>query len=254
MTRESGASPGTVVIMTSDAPAGSRPWTQCPRATFDLETTGPNPRTARIVTASLILIAPDGEVLRHGEWLADPGVPIPEEAAAVHGITTEHAQEHGAPLKQVVYELASAIGGLFSDGVPIFAFNAVYDFTVLARELRRCEMPDLAPYPVLDPLVFNKKVDKYHKGKRTLSNLTQEYGVELENAHTSAADCLATERLAGAMTRKYPQLDMPAGELHDLQIGWAKEQAADLQAYFDRIGKTSKVNGDWPVQPDSERS
>ena len=50
--------------MTSDAPAGSRPWTQCPRATFDLETTGPNPRTARIVTASLILIAPDGEVLR----------------------------------------------------------------------------------------------------------------------------------------------------------------------------------------------
>jgi hypothetical protein len=142
-----------------------------------------------------------------------------------------------------------AIGGLFSDGVPIFAFNAVYDFTVLARELRRCEMPDLAPYPVLDPLVFNKKVDKYHKGKRTLSNLTQEYGVELENAHTSAADCLATERLAGAMTRKYPQLDMPAGELHDLQIGWAKEQAADLQAYFDRIGKTSKVNGDWPVQP-----
>lgn len=239
--------------MTIDDSPAERPWTQGPRATFDLETTGPNPRTARIVTASLILVGPDGEVLRHGEWLADPGVPIPEEAAAVHGITTEHAQEHGAPLKQVVYELASAIGGLFSDGVPIFAFNAVYDFTVLDRELRRCELPELSPYPVLDPLIFNKKVDKYHKGKRTLTNLAEEYGVTLDNAHTSAADCLATERLATAMTRKYPQLDIPAGELHEYQITWAKEQATDLQAYFDKIGKKTTVSGDWPVQPERER-
>ncbi|MCT1367519.1 MULTISPECIES: 3'-5' exonuclease [Kocuria] len=239
--------------MTIHNTSAARPWTQGPRATFDLETTGPNPRTARIVTASLILVGPDGTVLRHGEWLADPGVPIPEEAAAVHGISTEYAQEHGAPLKQVVYELASAIGGLFSDGVPIFAFNAVYDFTVLDRELRRFELPELAPFPVLDPLVFNKKVDKYHKGKRTLTNLCEEYGVVLDNAHTSAADCLATERLATAMTQKYPKLDLPAGELHEHQISWAKEQAADLQAYFDKIGKQTTVNGDWPVQPERER-
>lgn len=236
--------------MTTTTGSPERPWTDLPRATFDLETTGPNPRTARIVTASLILVAPDGEVLRHGEWLADPGVPIPEEATAVHGISTEKAQAEGAPVKQVAYELASALGGLFREGVPVFAFNAVYDFTVLDRELARHELPPLEPYPVLDPLVFNKKADKYHKGKRTLGNLTQEYGVVLENAHTSAADCLATERLATAMAEKFPQLKMPAGRLHELQIGWAKEQAADLQQYFDRIGKDTRVNGDWPVQPD----
>ena len=101
-------------MTSTDSPAASagRPWTELPRATFDLETTGPNPMTARIVTASLILLGPDGTELRHGEWLADPGVEIPEEAAAVHGITTEHAREHGAPLKQVVFELASALGGM----------------------------------------------------------------------------------------------------------------------------------------------
>lgn len=224
------------------------PWNELPRATFDLETTGPNPHTAHIVTASLILVAPDGEVLRHGEWLADPGVPIPEEAAAVHGISTEHAQEHGLPLKQVVYELASALGGLFADGVPVFAFNASYDFTVVDRELDRLELPALHPVPVMDPLVWNKKVDKYHKGKRDLGTLTQEYGVVLENAHTSAADCLATERLAAAMAEKFPQLKLDALALHQHQVQWAREQATDLQQYFDRIGKKATVNGDWPIQ------
>lgn len=136
--------------MSTDGATDQRPWTELPRATFDLETTGPNPMTARIVTASLILVAPDGEVLRHGEWLADPGVPIPEEAAAVHGITTEHAREHGASVRQVTYELASALGGLFADGVPVFAFNASYDFTVLARELERHELPPLEPFPVVE--------------------------------------------------------------------------------------------------------
>lgn len=234
--------------MTSNPAAETRPWTELPRATFDLETTGPNPLTARIVTASLILVAPDGEVLRHGEWLADPGVPIPEEATAVHGVSTERAQAEGAPVKQVAYELASALGGLFADGVPVFAFNASYDFTVLDRELKRHEMPPLTPYPVLDPLVLNKQVDKYHRGKRTLGVLSEEYGVELENAHTSAADCLATERLATAMTAKFPQLAMDSGGLHRRQVEWAKEQAADLQRYFDKIGKQATINGEWPVR------
>ena len=234
--------------MTSETAAEARPWTELPRATFDLETTGPNPLTARIVTASLILVAPDGEVLRHGEWLADPGVPIPEEATAVHGVSTERAQAEGAPVKQVAYELASALGGLFADGVPVFAFNASYDFTVLDRELKRHEMPPLDPYPVMDPLVLNKQVDKYHRGKRTLGVLTEEYGVVLENAHTSAADCLATERLATAMTAKFPQLATDSGALHRRQIEWAREQAADLQQYFDRIGRQAKVNGEWPIR------
>ena len=102
---------------------------------------------------------------------------------------------------------------------------------------------------MVDPLVLNKQADKYHKGKRTLGVLTEEYGVELKDAHTSAADCLATERLGAAMARKFPQLAMSAGRLHEQQVQWAKEQAADLQAYFQRIGKQATVSGDWPVRP-----
>ena len=58
-------------------------------------------------------------------WLTR-GVEIPEAAAAVHGVTTEHARAHGQPAQQVVWELAGAIGSLFLDGVPVIAFNAAY--------------------------------------------------------------------------------------------------------------------------------
>ena len=225
-------------------------WTELPRATFDLETTGIDPKTARIVTASLVLVSPDGEVLRAGEWLADPGVEIPEQASAIHGITTEYAREHGMPAQQVAYEVAMALGGLFADGVPVIAFNAAYDFSVLHFELARYGYPPLTCYPVLDPLVINKHVHKFKKGKRTLEVLASEYSVELENAHTSKDDALAAERLLTAMSFEYEEIEQPATALHEQQITWAAEQAAELQDYFNRIGKQADVSGAWPVRTD----
>ena len=225
-------------------------WTELPRATFDLETTGIDPKTARIVTASLVLVSPDGEVLRAGEWLADPGVEIPEQASAIHGITTEYAREHGKPAQQVAYEVAMALGSLFADGVPVIAFNAAYDFSVLHFELARYGYPPLTCYPVLDPLVINKHVHKFKKGKRTLEVLASEYSVELENAHTSKDDALAAERLLTAMSFEYEEIEQPATALHEQQITWAAEQAAELQDYFNRIGKQADVSGAWPVRTD----
>jgi len=57
-------------------------WMNGLRATFDLETTGVDVTTARIVTASLILLDPQGNVVRRGEWLAHPGGGIPARARA----------------------------------------------------------------------------------------------------------------------------------------------------------------------------
>ena len=225
-------------------------WTELPRATFDLETTGIDPKTARIVTASLVLVSPDGEILRAGEWLADPGVEIPEQASAIHGITTEYAREHGKPAQQVAYEVAMALGGLFADGVPVIAFNAAYDFSVLHFELARYGYPPLTCYPVLDPLVINKHMHKFKRGKRTLEVLASEYSVELENAHTSKDDALAAERLLTAMSFEYEEIEQPATALHEQQITWAAEQAAELQDYFNRIGKQADVSGAWPVRTD----
>ncbi|MDF2443518.1 MAG: polymerase subunit epsilon, partial [Subtercola sp.] len=88
-------------------------------AVFDLETTGIDVETARIVTAHVGLIDSTGESIAHGEWLADPGVEIPSQASAVHGITTERAQAEGRPAPEVIAEIIAALRAVFTRGVPL---------------------------------------------------------------------------------------------------------------------------------------
>jgi DNA polymerase-3 subunit epsilon len=231
-------------------------WNTLPRAAFDLETTGRNSRAARIVTASVTLVDASGNVIREHEWLADPGVEIPAEASEVHGITTEHARSHGRPAAEVTRELAAVLQELFDEGVPVIAFNASYDFTVLAAESARYGVPQLSRFPVLDPYIMNKQVDRYRKGKRTLTALCEEYGVDLENAHTSAADALATLRMLDAMAGKFPKLRLrlPASQLHQMQVDWAVSQAADFQQYLRKTKPAAVIEGDWPVLPPEDAS
>ncbi|HET8879111.1 MAG TPA: 3'-5' exonuclease [Arthrobacter sp.] len=229
-------------------------WHTLPRAAFDLETTGRNSRAARIVTASVTVVDADGAVIEEHEWLADPGVEIPVEASDVHGVTTEQARREGRPAAEVTRELAAMLQKLFNDGVPVIAFNASYDFTVLAAESARYGVPQLRRFPVLDPYIMNKQVDRYRKGKRTLTALCEEYGVDLDNAHTSAADALATLRVLDAMAGKFPKLRMPAGNLHQLQIEWATAQAADFQSYLRKTKPAALIEGDWPVLPPEDAS
>ncbi|ALE92775.1 DNA polymerase III subunit epsilon [Arthrobacter alpinus] len=225
-------------------------WSMHPRAAFDLETTGKDPRTARIVTASIVMVDETGTVADTYEWLADPGVEIPEEAAAIHGISTAHARENGRPADEVAAEVGAVLATLFANNIPVIAFNASYDFTVLANEARRHELPQITPAPVIDPFICNKHVDRFRKGSRTLVALCEEYGINLDDAHTSAADALATLRLADALAAKYSSLRIDLGDLHNAQVDWAREQAADFQQYLRRVkDPVAVVEGDWPVLP-----
>ena len=151
-------------------------------------------------------------------------------------------------------ELAAVLQELFDAGVPVIAFNASYDFTVLAAESARYGVPQLSRFPVLDPYIMNKQVDRYRKGKRTLTALCEEYGVSLDNAHTSAADALATLRMLDAMAGKFPKLRMPASQLHQLQVDWAAAQAADFQSYLRKTKPAAVIEGDWPVLPPEDAS
>ncbi len=138
-------------------------WNSLPRAAFDLETTGRDSRSARIVTASVTVVDSAGGVINEHEWLADPGVEIPTEASDIHGITTEQARREGRPAAEVTRELAAVLQELFDTGVPVIAFNASYDFTVLAAESARYGVPQLTRFPVLDPYIMNKQVDRYRR-------------------------------------------------------------------------------------------
>ncbi|GAB3263278.1 3'-5' exonuclease [Arthrobacter pigmenti] len=223
-------------------------WHELPRAAFDLETTGRDPHQARIVTASIVVVDGGGSVIATHEWLARPDVEIPAEATAVHGISNRHAQRSGMAPERVAAQVSTVLAGLFDAGTPVMAFNAPYDFTVLNAECARYGVIPPQASPVIDPFVLNKEVHRFRKGKRTLVALCEEYVVDLTDAHTSAADALATIRLADCLADKFPQLRTDAASLHESQIGWCSDQAASFQDYLRRTRNPDAViSGEWPV-------
>lgn len=224
----------------------SAAWWEAPLVGFDLETTGPDPETALIVSACVVATIPYS-TLWDRTWLIDPDVEIPAEATAVHGITTEQAHADGIPADVAVHEIITELAAAWARGIPLVAFNAAYDFTVLDREARRHGFDPLVPAVVVDPYVLDKHLDPYRKGKRTLTAECAHYGVELTDAHDAGADALAAVGLARAIGRRAP---LPAPEvLHAAQVRWRAEQCASLADYFARQGKPQVVRGEWPILP-----
>ncbi len=218
---------------------------------FDLETTGVDVTADRIVTAHVGLLDAAGAVVRSRSWIADPGVEIPEGATAVHGITTAQARAEGRPAGEVVTEIVAELTSLFDAGIPVVAYNAPYDFSLLKHEaLRHGVTPIADPSPVIDPLVLDKTYDRYRKGKRTLEVVAAHYAVALEGAHDAAADAIAAGRVAQALAGRFALPDS-VDELHTQQIGWARTQAESLTDYFIRIGRLDpeeSLDGSWPIR------
>lgn len=229
-------------------------WAAGSMLAFDLETTAPDPEEARIVTACLAWISADGTVVTQ-DWLVNPGIEIPQGAIDIHGITNEVAQRDGMQPATAAAQIFSHLDDAWSAGTPVVIMNAVYDLTVLDRELRRhCDTYLGTAGPVIDPQVLDKWADRlvgfHRKGSRTLTALCEHYKVKLEGAHTSAGDCLAAARVAWRIAQMWPaeigSLSMAA--LQELQIAAKAEQAESLQAYFDRQGNAEYVCPDWPMR------
>lgn len=230
---------------------------------FDTETTGTNPETDRIVTATITWIdVPTGTYDSRG-WLVDPGIDIPEQATAVHEITTEQARADGARPDVAIPEIEQALWQAWIKGVPVVVYNAPYDLTLLDRELRRYGGRGLHGIgPVIDPLVIDKSVDRYRKGSRKLAAVCAHYGIELsdDDAHTSDGDALAAARLAWVLAERHPQqLGCELAELQYLQAEWFADQSARFEQFL-RGRKTAEnapveevdaivLNRSWPLIP-----
>ncbi|MGC5169774.1 3'-5' exonuclease [Micromonospora sp. DT81.3] len=220
---------------------------------FDLETTGIDVEADRIVTAHVGLLDASGTVLRARDWIADPGIEIPAGATAVHGITTARARAEGRPAPEVIREIIAALRALFANGIPVVAYNAPYDFSLLKYEaLRHGIEPIASPSPVIDPLVVDKTFDRYRKGKRTLDVVAAHYAVLLDGAHEASADAIAAGRVAQAIAQRFADVLPPTvDELHTRQIAWARAQAMSLTEYFISIGRLDpddELDGSWPIR------
>ena len=165
-----------------------------PLVFFDLETTGVNIGTDRIVEISYYKVFPKGNA--EGKTLrVNPGMPIPAEATAVHGITDEDVRDCPR-FEQIAPEIAAVIAD--SD---LAGYNSNYfDVPLLAEELLRAKVNvDLKQKKLVDAFQIFKKNEP--------RNLTAAYkfycGKNLEDAHSAQADTMATYEVLLAQLERY---------------------------------------------------
>jgi len=231
-------------------------WIDGPVVGFDTETTGVDTGSDRVVTAAVV--RREGGEQAVSTWLLDPGVEIPEAASAIHGVTTAHARAHGRPAGPALDEVAQILAAALLRDEPVVAFNASFDLTLLDAELRRYALPTLAERigrpvrVVLDPLVLDRHVDRYRRGKRTLGDLRAHYRVTSDAAlHTADVDVAATLDVLRAMTAVYPGLGSTSlDRLHDLQVVAHRRWATSFNAWRASQGLDGPgAELDWPVRP-----
>ncbi|WP_310689414.1 exonuclease domain-containing protein [Pontimonas sp.] len=218
-------------------------------AVFDTETTGLSTRDDRIVTAFVGLMGPEGSLSESHSWLADPGIVIPPAATAVHGVSTERAQREGAPAVEVVTEVVTLLRDLQQQGVPLVVYNASYDLSLCYREALRYGIEPLSqPKPVIDPLVIDRALDPYRKGKRTLDAVATHYGVVNPAAHNAEGDALTTGLVTRALVARFPEPMADLAALHDHQVDWAHSWAENFRRYLENQGRPARgLSGAWPL-------
>ncbi len=230
-------------------------WAQQPLLGFDTETTGVNPTSDRIVTAALVYDdGAGGRQIR--TWLLNPGVEIPEAAANVHGITTERAQREGQAPAPALAEIAGLLRQAFAAGTPVVAYNAAFDLTILQAELTRHQLPPLGSAadicPVIDPLVLDRELDRYRRGKRRLGDLVEFYGQQAAaDLHDAEVDVLATLDVLREIARRYQQAaQMELSQLHTWQVAAHQKWARGFNQWRESKGLTGPGASDhWPIDP-----
>jgi DNA polymerase-3 subunit epsilon len=218
-------------------------------AVFDTETTGLSTRDDRIVTAYLGILGPGGEVVDAHSWLADPGVVVPPQATAVHGVSTEQAQREGRAAPEVVAEVVEKLRWVHSLGIPLVVYNASYDLSLCYREAQRYGVEPLGnPRPVVDPLLIDRALDPYRKGKRTLDVVAGHYGVVNPAAHNAEGDAITAGLVARALGARFADQLADVDALHDQQVDWAYSWAQNFKRYLENQGRPARgLSGAWPL-------
>lgn len=168
-----------------------------PLCIFDLETTGTNVAKDRIVEISILKVYPDAS-RESRTWLVNPGMYIPKESTAVHGISDEDVKD-SPKFEEISAKVMEMITGCDLGG-----FNSNrFDVPLLAEELLRAGIDfDLSKFKLVDAQTIFHKMEP--------RNLTAAYKFycrkELTNAHSAEADVLATFEVLDAQVAHYEEL------------------------------------------------
>ncbi len=188
-----------------------------PLALIDLETTGVNIASDRIVEISILKVLPTGHKITYTKRV-NPGIPIPAESTAVHHITNADVANEKT-FSELAYEIL-----YFIDDADLAGYNSnKFDIPLMVEEFLRCGINfEIRSRKLIDVQNIFHKMEQ-----RTLAAAYKFYcNKEIENAHSAEADINATYEVLEAQLEKYGDLKPDADFLHEFSKG--KQEPLDF--------------------------
>ena len=187
---------------------------------FDLETTGIQIATDRIVEISILKVFPNGNK-ESNTWRVNPEIEISKEASEIHGITNEDVVT-----EPKFSELAPKISTMI-EGCDLAGFNSNrFDIPLLAEEMLRAKVN----FDMHDRKAIDVQVIFHKKEQRTLGAGYQFYcDKDLENAHSAEADTMATFEILEAQIAKYDDVENDVDFLSDYS---SHQKRADFAGFI----------------------
>ena len=177
-----------------------------PIAFIDLETTGVNVASDRIVEIAILKVHPNGDKEMKSQRI-NPTITIPPEIVAIHGISNEDVKD--APtFKEVAKQWSN-----FIEGCDLGGYNSnKFDVPLLAEEFLRADVEfDVSTRKLVDVQNIFHRMEQ-----RTLAAAYQFYcGKPLEHAHSAEADISATHEVLEAQLERYADLKAEVDFLAD---------------------------------------
>lgn len=199
-----------------------------PLAVLDIEATGVNPRADRIIELAIVKIMPKGDrqILT---YKTNPGMPIPPEATAIHGITDQDVAN--CPLfKTIAPDVYKAL-----DGCDVGGYNIIrFDIPMLIEEFNRASIR----FPLDNRNIIDAQRIYHKREPRDLQAALAFYCGEIFiEGHRAEADALATVRVLEGQFERYKDLPADMAELG---------RYCDLRdpSWADRDGKLRWLNGE----------
>jgi DNA polymerase-3 subunit epsilon len=204
-----------------------------PVVVLDLETTGINIVTDRIVEIALLKINIDGSE-EEKLMLINPEIPIPPEVSQIHGITDDDVKDKPT-FKEVAKTLAK-----FIEGCDLCGFNSNrFDIPLLAEEFLRADVDiDFKKHKFIDVQAIFHKMEK-----RTLAAAYKFYcNKELVDAHSAMADTKATYEVLKAQLEMYKGVEYEdAKGIKTLPIVNDVEKLSEFSAYDQNVDFVGRI-------------
>lgn len=199
-----------------------------PIAFIDIETTGTKPHLDRIVELSILRIEPSG-AMEYKSHRVNPGVPIPAETTAIHGITDIDVAE-----EPTFRQYAKSLQDFLID-CDVSGFNVItFDLPFLEAEFTRAGLDyTFQDRQIVDSmLIFHQKVSRDEIGTRNLKAAYLKYcGKELKDAHSAENDVTASLEILDSQIVTHNDLPSDVSGLCDF-CNDVRKNFADIEGKF----------------------